>query len=551
MQWNSSYQESIFSFANNINTHEGGTHLSRLPLGADAHAQRATRARRASSRRRTRTSPGEDVREGLTAIISVKLADPQFEGQTKTKLGNPRHGGLRRSRPSTAALAEFLEENPQRRARSSARRSQAARPATAARKARDLTRRKSALENSTLPGKLADCSVTRPGAGRDLHRRGRLGRRLGQAGPRPQHAGGPAAARQDPQRREERASTRCSQNTEIQALITAIGTGIREEFDIEKAALPQDHPDDRRRRGRRAHPHAVLTLPVPRDAGADRGRLRLHRQAAALQAQAGHAGALHREGVRARGDPAAATSSRRFEVTDRAGSQFKLTDARWQQLHAACSSSTRAGPSRAARRVRPRRRARSSRSPQILDERRHDAEALVELLAAKDAATASRYDDRAGARGRRRGRRAGRRAQDRLGAHAPAAPRACSTTHRVPAASSRVHARAERAGRHAAVHVALGKKRGRGAVVRGPAPRRAGRRQRGRRAAALQGPRRDERRPALRDHDGPGDAHARAGHDRRRRRGRPALLDADGRQGRAAPRVHRGATPARSTNLDV
>jgi DNA gyrase subunit B len=127
MQWNGSYQESVFSFANNINTHEGGSHLSGLPLGADAHDQ-PLRPREGRAQGEGRQPLGEDVREGLTAVISAKLADPQFEGQTKTKLGNPGMEGLRRQRRQHEA-GEFLEENPARRARSSARPCRPRRPA--------------------------------------------------------------------------------------------------------------------------------------------------------------------------------------------------------------------------------------------------------------------------------------------------------------------------------------------------------------------------------------------------------------------------------------
>ena len=201
MQWNSSYQESVFSFANNINTHEGGSHLSGF-RSALTRTLNAYAREKGLLKEKDENLTGEDVREGLTAVISVKLADPQFEGQTKTKLGNPPVEGLVKETVNRK-LGEFLEENPGEARRILTKAVDAARARDAARKARDLTRRKSALENSTLPGKLADCSVRDPRAGRAVHRRGRLGRRLGQAGPRPQHPGGAAAARQDHQRREE------------------------------------------------------------------------------------------------------------------------------------------------------------------------------------------------------------------------------------------------------------------------------------------------------------------------------------------------------------
>src|SRR4051812_4642308 len=160
MQWNSSYQESVFSFANNINTHEGGAHLSGFRSALTRTLNRYAREK-GMLREKDDNLSGEDVREGLTAVISAKLADPQFEGQTKTKLGNPGMEGFVASIVNQK-LAEFLEENPAE-ARSVIRKAvQASQARVAARKARDLTRRKSALENSRLPGKLADCSVKDP-----------------------------------------------------------------------------------------------------------------------------------------------------------------------------------------------------------------------------------------------------------------------------------------------------------------------------------------------------------------------------------------------------
>ena len=176
---------------------------------------------------------GEDVREGLTAIISVKIREPQFEGQTKTKLGNPPVEGFVQAAVNKG-LAEFLEENPAE-ARAVIRKSvDAARARDAARKARDLTRRKSALENSTLPGKLADCSVRDPALAEIFIVEG-------------DSAGGSAKAGRNRNTQailplrgkiinvEKNRIDKVLSNKEIQALITAIGTGIREEFDIEKA----------------------------------------------------------------------------------------------------------------------------------------------------------------------------------------------------------------------------------------------------------------------------------------------------------------------------
>ena len=160
MQWNSSYQESIHSFANNINTREGGSHMSGFRSALTRTLNKYARDHGLLKEKEDNLS-GDDAREGLTAVISVKLRDPQFEGQTKTKLGNPGMAGFVESIVN-AGLAEFLEENPSEARAVIMKAVQAQRAREAARKARDLTRRKSALENSTLPGKLADCSVKDP-----------------------------------------------------------------------------------------------------------------------------------------------------------------------------------------------------------------------------------------------------------------------------------------------------------------------------------------------------------------------------------------------------
>ncbi len=232
MQWNSSYQESVFSFANNINTHEGGSHLSGFRSALTRTLNKYAREKGLLKEKDDNLS-GEDVREGLTAVISAKLADPQFEGQTKTKLGNPGMQGFVES-VVNQGLAEFLEENPQDARAVIMKAVSAAQARNAARKARDLTRRKSALENSRLPGKLADCSIKDPALSEIFIVEG-------------DSAGGSAKQGRDrstqavlPLRGKilnvERARIdKVLANNEIQALITAIGTGIRDEFDIEKA----------------------------------------------------------------------------------------------------------------------------------------------------------------------------------------------------------------------------------------------------------------------------------------------------------------------------
>jgi DNA gyrase subunit B len=233
MQWNASYQESIFSFANNINTHEGGTHLSGFRSALTRTLNAYARNKGLLKEKKDDNLAGEDVREGLTAVISVKLHDPQFEGQTKTKLGNPPIRGLVEETVNRK-LAEYFEENPTDARRIISKAIDASRARDAARKARDLTRRKSALENSTLPGKLADCTVKDPSLAEIFVVEG-------------DSAGGSAKQARDRNTQavlplrgkiinvEKSRIDKVLANNEIQALITAIGTGVHDEFDIEGA----------------------------------------------------------------------------------------------------------------------------------------------------------------------------------------------------------------------------------------------------------------------------------------------------------------------------
>jgi DNA gyrase subunit B len=232
MQWNSSYQESVFTFANNINTHEGGSHLSGF-RSALTRTINAYAREKGLLKEKDPNLTGEDVREGLTAVISVKLAEPQFEGQTKAKLGNPPVEGLVKETVNRK-LGEFLEENPTDARRIVGKSVDAARARDAARKARDLTRRKSALENSTLPGKLADCSVKDPRDAEIFVVEG-------------DSAGGSAKQARDRSTQavlplrgkiinvEKSRIDKVLSNIEIQALITAIGTGVHDEFNLEDA----------------------------------------------------------------------------------------------------------------------------------------------------------------------------------------------------------------------------------------------------------------------------------------------------------------------------
>ncbi len=230
MQWNTSYVESVFSFANNINTTEGGTHLSGFKAALTGTLNKYARDKGLLKEKEDNLE-GEDVREGLAAVISVKLRDPQFEGQTKTKLGNPGVKGLV-EQTVNQQLAEFFEENPAEARQIITKALSASRARQAAKKARELTRRKSALENSSLPGKLADCSLKDADLCELYIVEG-------------DSAGGSAKQARDrtyqailPLRgkiinSEKNRINKVLSNTEIQAMITAIGTGFGDEFTIE------------------------------------------------------------------------------------------------------------------------------------------------------------------------------------------------------------------------------------------------------------------------------------------------------------------------------
>lgn len=232
IQYNDTYTETMLSFANNINTHEGGTHLS----GFRSALTRTINdyARRKNILKDTDENlTGDDVREGCTALISIRIPDPQFEGQTKTKLGNSEVRGLVESIVGEQ-LATYLEENPTDAKRIVDKGIVAARARQAGRKARELTRRKSALEVSSLPGKLADCSLSDPELCELFIVEG-------------DSAGG--TAKQSRDRRfqailplrgkilnvEKARLDRILSNNEIRSMITAFGTGIGEDFDITKA----------------------------------------------------------------------------------------------------------------------------------------------------------------------------------------------------------------------------------------------------------------------------------------------------------------------------
>jgi DNA gyrase subunit B len=230
MQWNASYVESVFSFANNINTHEGGSHLSGFKAALTRTLNDYARSK-ALLKDKEENLEGEDVREGLAAIIAVRLREPQFEGQTKTKLGNPWVRGLV-EQIVNQKLGEFLEENPSDARQIIQKAVAAAHARQAARKARELTRRKSALENSSLPGKLADCISRNPEDTELFIVEG-------------DSAGGSAKGARNRENQailplrgkiinaEKNRINKVLSNQEIVAMVTAIGTGIGDEINLE------------------------------------------------------------------------------------------------------------------------------------------------------------------------------------------------------------------------------------------------------------------------------------------------------------------------------
>jgi DNA gyrase subunit B len=232
LQYNDSYTENIYSFANNIHTHEGGTHESGFKSALTRIINEYVR-RIGLLKDNDSNLTGEDVREGLTAIISVKIPEPQFEGQTKTKLGNGEVRGIVESL-FAEKFQEFLDENPSVARRISEKGVQAARAREAARKARELTRRKSALEVSALPGKLADCSSKDASICELYIVEGDSAGGSAKQG-RDRHFQAILPLRGKILNVEKARLDRILTNEEIRAIITAIGTGIGEDFDLSKA----------------------------------------------------------------------------------------------------------------------------------------------------------------------------------------------------------------------------------------------------------------------------------------------------------------------------
>jgi DNA gyrase subunit B len=232
LQYNDSYTENIFSFANNINTHEGGTHESGFKSALTRIINDYAR-KNGLIKDNDSNLTGDDVREGLTAIISVKIPEPQFEGQTKTKLGNSEVRGIVESL-FAEKLQEFMEENPAVSRKILEKGLQASRAREAARKARELTRRKSALEVSSLPGKLADCSSKDASISELYIVEGDSAGGSAKQG-RDRHFQAILPLRGKILNVEKARLDRILGNAEIRAIITALGTGIGEDFDIGKA----------------------------------------------------------------------------------------------------------------------------------------------------------------------------------------------------------------------------------------------------------------------------------------------------------------------------
>jgi DNA gyrase subunit B len=231
MQWSAAYTESVHTFANTINTAEGGTHEEGFRAALTSIINRYARDQKLL-REKDDNLTGDDVREGLTAIVSVKLAEPQFEGQTKTKLGNTEAKSFVQKAVNDH-LRDWFDRNPGEAKDIINKASQAARARIAARQARDLTRRKSLLDSTALPGKLADCQSTDPAISEIYVVEG-------------DSAGGSAKGGRDPKFQailpirgkiinvEKSRIDRVLKNNEVQAMITALGAGIYDEFDITK-----------------------------------------------------------------------------------------------------------------------------------------------------------------------------------------------------------------------------------------------------------------------------------------------------------------------------
>jgi DNA gyrase subunit B len=377
MQWNSTYQESVFSFANNINTHEGGAHLSGFRSALTRTLNRYAREK-GHLKEKDENLAGEDIREGLTAVISAKLTDPQFEGQTKTKLGNPGMEGFVAS-VVNQKLAEFLEENPQEASAVVKKAVSAAQARAAARKARDATR-KSAMGGMGLPGKLADCTIKDPTLSELFIVEG-------------DSAGGSAKQGRDRSTQavlplrgkilnvEKSRIDKVLQNQEIQALITALGTGIRDEFDAarlryHKIILMTDADVDG------AHIRTLILTLLFREMQEliEQGYVYIAKPPLYKLTQGKRERYIEKDSQL--DEQLLGDKLERFEITDHTGQPFKLTDTRWQRYTRLLKQYE--GWASAVRAEYGNEVVTFLEESQILDQQVASAEALMELVGQAD-----------------------------------------------------------------------------------------------------------------------------------------------------------------------
>ena len=539
MQWNASYVESTYSFANNINTHEGGTHLSGFKASLTRTLNDYAR-NKGLLKEKEEALTGDDCREGLAAIVSVKLREPQFEGQTKTKLGNPSIRGIVES-ACNAKLSEYLEEHPNEARAIVNKLVAASRARQAARKARELIRRKTALGGGGLPGKLADCSISDPSSAELYLVEG-------------DSAGGSAVEARDrsfqailPLRGkiinvEKARINKVLSNNEIQAMITAVGTGIGEEFDIagaryHKVVVTCDADVDG------AHIRTLILtflfrhMPELIEAGfvyiaqPPLYKLKVGSDDRYFEKELQLEEWLMRERLS------------KVEVTDRNGEQARLTESRLQRLQRAVKEyegwASKLKEQFGANRGRLRQGPPAGRA--------HD----------RDGGRPRDLHAHPGARrGAAPGRGHGRRQRGCARAHHREVhrcrPRGDDPARALPQqrlSQPQGHAcPARRAHRAAAVRGQDGQARRDRAHVRVAAAGDPGHGQGGPQPAALQGPGRDEPDPAVGDDHEPREPGAEEGLGRRRRGGRRDVHDADGRPGGAPARFHRAQCPRREVS---
>ncbi len=530
MQWNASYTSSVFSFANNINTHEGGSHLTGFKAALTSTLNRYARDQGVLKEKDENLS-GDDVLEGLAAIVSVKLREPQFEGQTKTKLGNPFMAGVVQ-KATNEKLAEFLEENPNEGRVIVQKAVQAARARLAARKARD-TARKSAFGNTSLPGKLADCRSKDPSKSELFLVEGNS-------------AGGSAVDGRDSEFQailplrgkilnvEKARIDRVFGNTEVQAMVTALGTATGEDFDLEKAryhrlVVMTDADVDgahirtliltflfRHMQGLIDAGYVYIAQPPLYKVKAGRSQMYVQTEGELEDFVIGQ----KIEGIEATGAAGpVALDVERFRIISRALREFDGWLGRLRAEHGAPAVDF-------------------VKDHGLVGHGINSLDSLDAALAAGSGDDVTHTSELV-ARDEERGSALVRVTERQSGTVDTVAIPLALFQAEAFERLERIHARlADLLGEGPFTIRAGRKERARDHVRR--APRRGARAREGRhRDQPLQGPRRDEPVAALGDHDGSAHAHAPAGDHGRRPGRRRAVHAADGRPRRAAPRVHR------------